>query len=119
MYKAKKPCNFAGKSYKIDEPIEAGAVLPTAAPRLIKMGLIAAVDESSVAAMEPAPVSNEGGPLLPPSSTIETAKTYSKAGLARMTRDEVASIAKKMGVKVKTEHTKNQLIEQVMKKQGD
>lgn len=69
MYIALKPCTFAGKKYKIGEPIADGVVLREAAPRLCKMGMIAAVGVSGIIAD-----SNEGGPLLPPSSTIDPEK---------------------------------------------
>ena len=66
MYIALKPCKFAGKAYKIDDPIENTAIQKGAAPRLIKMGVIAAVATDGA-------VTVEGGRLLPPSSTIEEA----------------------------------------------
>ena len=48
-YTALKPCNFAGQNYRIGEPIPEALLLPGAIPGLIRMGVIAASDESQPA----------------------------------------------------------------------
>ena len=47
-YKAKKPCNFAGKMYLIGEIIPDGVVQNTAETRLVKSGVIEAVADEGV-----------------------------------------------------------------------
>ena len=48
-YTALKPCNFAGQNYRIGEPIPEAVLLPGAIPGLIRMGVIAASDDSQPA----------------------------------------------------------------------
>ena len=114
-YIAKKPCNFCGKRYFIGEEIPAEKILDPIAQKM--MGVIEVVEgDSSNADPE------EGGPLLPPSPTLEETdieeeisedteeaeeKTvYTKSKLDRMTKDELLAIADDLGVDA-TEKTKN------------
>lgn len=140
MYVAQKPCKFAGKAYKIGEIIDETAIQKTAAPRLIKMGVIAAVATNGA-------VTVEGGPLLPPSSTTgeagetgenpdgqndagenpdgqneaeeEAGTTYTKSGLLDMTKKEMLAIAAEMGVDANEDMTKADIADLIMQKQGE
>lgn len=116
-YIAKKPCNF-GKKYFIGEEIPAEMILDPIAQKM--MGVIEVVEgDSSNADPE------EGGPLLPPSPTLEETdieeeisadteepeeKTgrlcYTKNQLDRMKKDELLAIAEELGVDA-TKDTKN------------
>lgn len=127
-YKALKPCKFAGKAYKIGDSIDASVVLPTAAPGLIKIGKIAAV-EGAYADTDPAGTApTAGGPLLPPASTIdeqkdseteEEEKLYSKNALSRMTKPEVMAIAEEKGVEATEDMTKDKIVELILESQGE
>lgn len=64
-YRAKRPCRFAGKMYLIGEIIPDGVVQEAASTRLIKMGVIEAVDVEGVTP-----------PL--PSTSVETVETDDK-----------------------------------------
>lgn len=67
---AKKPCSFNGKNYFIGDEIPIESVLDPKAQQM--MGVIEVVEENSGSRVESEPAdSNEGGPLLPPSSTLE------------------------------------------------
>ena len=115
-YIAKKPCNF-GKKYFIGEEIPAEMILDPIAQKM--MGVIEVVEgDSSNADPE------EGGPLLPPSPTLDDAEdeisddaedepvdevvklVYAKTSLERMKKDELLAIAEELGVSA-TKDTKN------------
>ena len=55
-YIALKPCSFAGKSYRVGNPIPDGAIIPGAIKRLIQAGVIA---ESEAGSLLPASASSE------------------------------------------------------------
>ena len=58
-YTALKPCNFAGQNYRIGEPIPEALLLPGAIPGLIRMGVIAASDDSQPAGGTTEPTEGE------------------------------------------------------------
>lgn len=71
MYKALKTCKFAGKDYKIGDTIDTSVILPEAAPRLMKMGVIAAVGENSGVKSETSNAADsKAGAYSTPASTI-------------------------------------------------
>ena len=124
-YIAKKPCNF-GKKYFIGEEIPAEHILDPIAQKM--MGVIEVVEGDSRNA-DP----TEGGPLLPPSPTLEEAdieeeisedteepeeKTvYTKSKLDRMTKDELLAIADDLGVDATEDDKKAELIALIIEAQ--
>lgn len=113
MYTALKACKFAGKSYKVGDTIDASVILPTAAPRLCKMGVIAAVDGNVKTN------SNAGGPLLPPASTIVSVPIHAEEGITsvEMAPDELVEVVsiiqlseKEIIGKVKSIQSEDQLL---------
>ena len=111
-YIAKKPCNF-GKKYFIGEEIPAEMILDPIAQKM--MGVIEVVDGDSRNA-DP----DEGGPLLPPSPTLEDAEektVYTKNQLDRKTKDDLLTIAEALGVEVSEDTKKADLIAQIIEAQ--
>lgn len=132
IFKAKKPCNFNGKKFFIGDTIPSEYVLDPIAQ--ISMGVIEVVEgESNDAAPE------EGGPLLPPSSTLDEDQEdaddeqseesedqedaevtkYSKSTLLRMTKDELVTLAAERGIEVNAEMTKEAIADLILEKQGE
>lgn len=67
---AKKPCSFNGKEYFIGDEIPVKSVLDPIAQK--QMGVIEVVEDESTSRVESETAAHEeGGPLLPPSSTLE------------------------------------------------
>lgn len=113
---AKKPCNF-GRQYFIGEEIPTECVLDPKAQE--KMGVLVVVDEDSSDA-DP----NEGGLLLPPSSTLEDheinqEKKYSRYKLSRMNKEQLRAVAKEKGVEVADEMTNDKIIDLILESQGE
>lgn len=118
MFKAEKPCNFAGTDYRIGDPIPEGVVLESAVTRLIKAGVIAEVGNA--------------GPLLPASTSIEDEEEivpeeeepsetihYTERSLMGLTRSELVEIATNLGMEVDDSHTKKMLTAYILEaKQG-
>ena len=125
-YIAKKPCNF-GKKYFIGEEIPEEKILDPIAQKM--MGVIEVVEGDSRNA-DP----EEGGPLLPPSPTLEEAdieeeisedteepeekEVYTKTKLNNMKMDELHAIAEEFGVDAK-EAKKAELIALIIEAQED
>lgn len=117
---AKKPCSFNGKKFFIGDEIPVDHVLDPNAQKM--MGVIEVVDGDSE---KPGP--DEGGPLLPPSPTLddheddeeEHKTSYSKNSLSRMKKEELLAIAAELGVEA-TEDTKNDtIVAMILEKQGE
>lgn len=117
MYVALKACKFAGKAYKIGETIDQSVVLREAAPRLIKMGVLAAVGENRIHLS--ATDSVEGGPTPPPSLTSDKATVYTKGALSHMNKEELLNVAKEKGVKATAEMKNAEIIDLIIEKQGE
>lgn len=128
MYIAKKKCKFKGREFLLNEQIPEGYVLPEAATRLMRMGVIAEVPE---------------GPLLPSESSIEgsaengeTEKdTLEQEALAEVTeeaiepeegpevskdelmkkkRDELVILAETAGLEIAETDTKKRIVEVIL-----
>ena len=110
MYIAKKPgCKFAGRVFKINEPIPDGYVLKEAAPRLICMGVIAEADDATASIEIPAekPVVEESKP----ETTVED--------LMKLKRGDLAELAESYGIEVAEEDTKRVIAEAVIAKASE
>lgn len=116
---AKKPCSFGGRKFYIGNEIPTNMVLDPKAQE--KMGILAVVEEESSNA---AP--DEGGPLLPPSSTLEcdaeenvaSQATYTKSALSRMNKADLLKLAFVMGVEAIAEMPKDTIADLILEKQG-
>ena len=114
-YIAKKPCSFSGSKYFIGDEIPAEQILDPIAQKM--MGVIEVVEgdsKSSIADPE------EGGPLLPPSPTLEEPeekKAYTKHQLDRKTKDELLDIAEELGVEASEDTKKAELIALIIEAQ--
>lgn len=118
MFKAVKPCNFAGTDYRIGDHIPEGVVLETAVMRLIKSGVIAEVGNA--------------GLLLPASTSIEDEESvqeekeepsanilFTERSLMGLNRGELVEIATNLGMEVDDSHTKRMLTAYILEvKQG-
>ena len=116
---AKKPCSFNGKKFFIGNEIPESYVLDPKAQ--VAMGVIEVVEGEGIKA---AP--EEGGPLLPPSSTLEETmeeqeeeKSYSKGTLTHMTKDELLAIAEEKGVEATVDMTKSDIADLIIATQGE
>ena len=106
MFIAKKPCSFAGKNYRIDDPIPDGAVLKEAITRLKNGGYIAEKAE---------------GPLLPSDHSLEKATIAvptTEKELMSLTRARLAEFASFYGKTVEEEDTKRMLTAFILKAQA-
>lgn len=111
MYIAKKRCKFAGREFRVGEPIPEGYAHDAAAPRLISMGVIAEVPE---------------GPLLPSASSIEEnqeddgrpdeslEKGQDMEALMKRKRDELVDLAEQHGIEPSEGDTKKDLAEAIL-----
>lgn len=121
IYSALKPCKFAGQAFRIGNRIPDGLIRKEAAPRLIKMGVIAAVEgeieePSSLEGergVEEDDAPEEGGPLLPPSSTLE------KSDLLKMTKAKLLEVAAEKGVAASDSMTKEDIADLIIEEQGE
>ena len=112
---AKRPCSFNGKKFFIGDEIPADYVLDPKAQKM--MGVIEVVEENSIHAG-----SVEGGPLLPPSSTLEDEKdntVYTKTSLSSMNKKNLLAVAADMGVEATAEMNKEQLVTMILEMQGE
>ena len=109
---AKKPCSFNGKKFFIGDEIPIDHVLDPKAQE--KMGVLVVVegDNDESAGL------GEGGPLLPPSSTLEK-EPYTKSALSRMSKEELLTIAADEGAEATETMKKDEIVSLIMEKQGD
>ena len=122
---AKKPCSFNGKRFFIGDEIPENFVLDPKAQ--MSMGIIEVVGENGATRPESESAdSNEGGILLPPSSTLENTevqqepeKKYTKGALTHMTKENILAIANEKGVEATEEMTKEQIADLIIEKQGE
>lgn len=116
MYIAKKPgCKFAGRVFKINEPIPDGYVLKEAAPRLICMGVIAEADDAG--SLLPATASIEIPAEKP--VTEESKPETTVEDLLKLKRGELAELAESYGIEVAEEDTKRVIAEAVIAKASE
>ena len=123
-YIATKPCTFAGNDYVIGDAIDAGAVDPSMADFLIRIGLIAyenttqeSEPETAIEAEKEEPESGE----IEPKTDTETADIsaeneglYTKAQLVRMTKNELLEIGHEKGLALTDDLTKAQVTEAIL-----
>ena len=124
---AKKPCSFNGRKFFIGNTIPSEYVLDPNAQK--SMGVIEVVEVESDTENDGA-APGEGGPLLPPSSTLDEDKNkedqddqeatnYSKSTLLRMTKDELVTLAAERGIEVNAEMTKEAIADLILEQQGE
>lgn len=124
MYVALKPCKFAGQQFRIGETIDTSVILKEAAPRLIKMGVIAAVGENSGVKSEPSnDTDSKAGENSAPAPTIDETKdektSYTKGALDHMNKKELLAVAEKLGVEATEEMKNADIIDLIMQEQGE
>ena len=115
---AKKPCSFNGKKFFIGDEIPADHILDPKAQE--KRGVIEVVEGDDSESNGP----DEGGPLLPPSPTLdsdheEEKEAYTKSSLSRMNKEKLLAIAAELGVEANAETNKERIVAMILEKQGE
>lgn len=119
MYIALKSCKFGGKTYSKGSEIPDGVVLDTAAPHLIRRGVIA--EAGNAGPLLPAAVSIEKDipvkeeKAVPPS---EDNTKFTESELMELTRTQLVEMATQLGMEVGEKDTKRILTAYILEVQA-